>query len=85
MTCFVISSSSIFRFEIFLHIFLQSQKYQFLQELIQDDDDESEKMKPTNKPKSPDRTRKKFYQGEIHPGEHPYKCTYCDKKFKQVK
>jgi len=51
---------------------------------FKDDDDESEKMKPTNKPKSPDRTRKKFYQGEIHPGEHPYKCTYCDKKFKQV-
>ena len=27
---------------------------------------------------------KKSYEGEILPGSHPYKCTYCDKRFKQV-
>ena len=30
------------------------------------------------------RTVKKSYEGEILPGSHPYKCTYCDKRFKQV-
>jgi len=28
--------------------------------------------------------KRKSYKGEIYPGEYPYKCSYCDKKFKQV-
>lgn len=35
-------------------------------------------------PKKGSRSAKKSYEGEILPGSHPYKCTYCDKKFKQV-
>jgi len=30
------------------------------------------------------RSAKKSYTGEIFPGEYPYKCSYCDKRFKQV-
>ncbi len=24
------------------------------------------------------------YEGQLYPGEYPYKCSYCEKKFKQV-
>ena len=30
------------------------------------------------------RSAKKSYTGELYPGPHPYKCSYCDKRFKQV-
>ena len=30
------------------------------------------------------RSAKRSYTGEIHPGEYPYKCSFCDKRFKQV-
>ncbi|XP_023334135.1 zinc finger protein 184 [Eurytemora carolleeae] len=31
-----------------------------------------------------ERYTRKAYKGEIYPGEYPYKCTLCHKKFKQV-
>jgi len=31
-----------------------------------------------------ERTKKKSYKGEIFPGDYPYKCSFCDKRFKQV-
>ena len=30
------------------------------------------------------RSARRTYTGEIYPGDKPYKCTYCDKRFKQV-
>ena len=30
------------------------------------------------------RSAKRSYTGEIHPGEYPYKCSFSDKRFKQV-
>jgi len=39
---------------------------------------ELQHIKPSKKQK------RKSYKGEIYPGEYPYKCSYCDKKFKQV-
>jgi len=30
------------------------------------------------------RSARRTYTGEIHPGDKPYKCTFCDKRFKQV-
>lgn len=31
-----------------------------------------------------ERCKKKSYKGEIFPGDYPYKCSFCDKRFKQV-
>ena len=70
------------------HPILQDKK------IIDDDDEVTKKQhKPKNQKKSSKqsgisskgtRSAKKSYTGEIFPGEYPYKCSYCDKKFKQV-
>ena len=31
------------------------------------------------------RSAKKSYTGELYPGPYPYKCSFCEKRFKQVK
>ena len=46
-------------------------------------DDKKQQRKKTETMISP-RTVKKPYEGEMLPGSHPYKCTYCEKRFKQV-
>ena len=45
---------------------------------------EGRKRKKPEKGSTPPIRIKKCYEGEILPGSHPYKCTYCDKRFKQV-
>ena len=46
-------------------------------------DKRRQKQKKVDSPSS-QKFVKKSYEGEILPGSHPYKCTYCDKRFKQV-
>ena len=45
---------------------------------------DTKKSKKTEKGSTLPARVKKSYEGEILPGSHPYKCTYCDKRFKQV-
>ena len=47
-------------------------------------DQKKEKQRKKNDTFIGPRTVKKSYEGEILPGSHPYKCTYCEKRFKQV-
>ena len=42
------------------------------------------RKKKTEEDASKPRLIKKSYEGEIFLGSHPYKCTYCEKRFKQV-
>jgi len=46
--------------------------------------DEKKQQRKKNDTLIGPRTVKKSYEGEILPGSHPYKCTFCDKRFKQV-
>lgn len=42
------------------------------------------KNRPTSLSSAGTRSAKRSYAGEIFPGPYPYKCSYCDKRFKQV-
>jgi len=41
-------------------------------------------IKSTNTSALKEGKTKKYYKGIVYPGEYPFKCSFCDKKFKQV-